>query len=125
MVGIYGLTANAVAQKTHEVGIRRAVGATDDAIIKMFLKQGARQLVIGLGLATACIFCPNCLWFSPVYRAFISSLHVFWCSTDSGSRTFNYCTQLLSGHQQEQRSRWSRVQRFDTNSAIIAQKSLF
>ncbi|WP_448568322.1 FtsX-like permease family protein [Thalassotalea ganghwensis] len=53
MVGIYGLTANAVAQKTHEVGIRRAVGASDSAIIKMFLKQGARQLVIGLGLATA------------------------------------------------------------------------
>lgn len=53
MVGIYGLTANSVAQKTHEVGIRRAVGASDKHIIQMFLKQGARQLVIGLGLAVA------------------------------------------------------------------------
>lgn len=51
MVGIYGLTANAVAQRTHEVGIRRAVGASDRDIIYMFLKQGARQLIIGLGLA--------------------------------------------------------------------------
>ncbi len=51
MVGIYGLTANSVAQRTHEVGIRRAVGATDQAILKMFLKQGAKQLIVGLGLA--------------------------------------------------------------------------
>jgi ABC-type antimicrobial peptide transport system permease subunit len=51
MVGIYGLTANSVAQRTHEVGIRRAVGASDKDITQMFLKQGARQLIIGLGLA--------------------------------------------------------------------------
>lgn len=51
MVGIYGLTANAVAQRTHEVGIRRAVGASDKSIIQMFLKQGAKQLLIGLGIA--------------------------------------------------------------------------
>lgn len=51
MVGIYGLTANSVAQRTHEIGIRRAVGASDKKIIQMFLTMGARQLVIGLGLA--------------------------------------------------------------------------
>jgi len=53
MVGIYGLTANSVAQRTHEVGIRRAIGASDKNIIRMFLKQGVRQLVIGLGLSLA------------------------------------------------------------------------
>ena len=51
MVGIYGLTANSVAQRTHEVGIRRAVGASDANILTMFLTQGAKQLFIGLGLA--------------------------------------------------------------------------
>ena len=51
LVGIYGLTANSVAQRTHEIGIRRAVGATDKSIVQMFLKQGAKQLIIGLGLA--------------------------------------------------------------------------
>jgi predicted permease len=51
MVGIYGLTANSVAQRTHEVGIRRAVGATDRDILQMFLKQGGKQLIIGLGIA--------------------------------------------------------------------------
>ena len=51
LVGIYGLTANSVAQRTHEIGIRRAVGATDKSIIKLFIKQGGKQLIIGLGLA--------------------------------------------------------------------------
>jgi ABC-type antimicrobial peptide transport system permease subunit len=51
MVGIYGLTANSVAQRIHEIGIRRAVGASDKKITQMFLKQGAKQLIIGLGLA--------------------------------------------------------------------------
>ncbi len=51
MVGIYGLTANSVAQRTHEVGIRRAVGASDRDILRMFLKQGGKQLIIGLSLA--------------------------------------------------------------------------
>jgi len=51
LVGIYGLTANSVAQRTHEIGIRRAVGATDKNIINMFIKQGGRQLITGLGLA--------------------------------------------------------------------------
>ncbi len=51
MVGIYGLTSNSVVQRTHEVGIRRAVGASDRMITAMFLKQAARQLIIGLSLA--------------------------------------------------------------------------
>jgi predicted permease len=51
LVGIYGLTANSVAQRTHEIGIRRAVGATDRNIVSMFMIQGIRQLIIGLGLA--------------------------------------------------------------------------
>mgnify|MGYP005811263385 CR=1 FL=1 len=51
LVGIYGLTVNSVAQRTHEVGIRRAVGATDKNIINMFIKQGGKQLLTGLGLA--------------------------------------------------------------------------
>jgi predicted permease len=51
LVGIYGLTANSVAQRTHEIGIRRAVGATDSNIVSMFMKQGIAQLTIGLGLA--------------------------------------------------------------------------
>ena len=82
MVGIYGLTANSVAQRTHEVGIRRAVGASDACILKMFLKQGAKQLLIGLGLALV-IFAVIALGFHkltegifPIYIYFTQALTV-------------------------------------------------
>lgn len=48
MTGIYGLTSNAVVQRTHEIGLRRAIGASDGSIIALFLRQGGRQLTVGL-----------------------------------------------------------------------------
>lgn len=48
--GIYGITARAVALRTHEVGVRRAVGASDGAILRLLLRRGVRQLLIGLPL---------------------------------------------------------------------------
>lgn len=48
MTGIYGLSANMVVRRTHEIGLRRAVGATDRNIVQLFLKRGTRQLAIGL-----------------------------------------------------------------------------
>ncbi|MCW8090249.1 FtsX-like permease family protein [Alteromonas sp. ASW11-130] len=46
--GIYGLTSFAIAKKTHEIGVRRALGAKDSEIVKLFLKQGGWQVSIGL-----------------------------------------------------------------------------
>ncbi|MDN3575637.1 ADOP family duplicated permease [Chitinimonas viridis] len=48
--GIYGITARAVTLRTHEVGVRRAIGATDGAIVWLLLRRGVRQLLIGLPL---------------------------------------------------------------------------
>ncbi|HEV7923356.1 MAG TPA: FtsX-like permease family protein, partial [Thermoanaerobaculia bacterium] len=50
LCGVYGITANAIVEKTHEVGIRRAVGATDSQIIMLFLRQSMWQVLIGLGI---------------------------------------------------------------------------
>jgi ABC-type antimicrobial peptide transport system permease subunit len=47
MTGIYGLSSNAVVQRTHEIGLRRAIGASDGDIIALFLKLGTRQLTTG------------------------------------------------------------------------------
>ncbi|MHB1059239.1 MAG: ABC transporter permease [Rhodanobacter sp.] len=47
MTGIYGLTSNAIVQRTQEIGVRRALGATDQGIIRFFLRQAVRQLAIG------------------------------------------------------------------------------
>jgi predicted permease len=47
MTGIYGLSSNGVVQRLHEIGLRRAVGATDRNIVTLFLGQGARTLMTG------------------------------------------------------------------------------
>ena len=46
--GIYGVMSNTIIQKTQEIGIRRALGADNSDIYKHFIKQGLKQLVIGL-----------------------------------------------------------------------------
>lgn len=50
LCGVYGITANAIVEKTHEVGIRRACGATDREIVMLFLRQSMWQVLIGLGI---------------------------------------------------------------------------
>ncbi|MFK8017904.1 MAG: ABC transporter permease [Gammaproteobacteria bacterium] len=51
--GVYGLTANMVVRRTHEIGIRRAVGASDNAIVRLLLTEASRRLLIGLTLGVA------------------------------------------------------------------------
>jgi len=48
MSGIYGLTAFSVQKRSHEIGIRRALGATDRNILGLFTQQGGKLLLMGL-----------------------------------------------------------------------------
>lgn len=48
--GIYAMASNNIVQRTQEIGVRRAVGATDSTIMKMFFKQAAGQLLVGLSV---------------------------------------------------------------------------
>ncbi len=56
-IGIYGVMAYSFSQRTHEVGIRIALGAQRVDILRMALGEGARIVLIGLaaGLAGAAI----------------------------------------------------------------------
>jgi predicted permease len=49
-VGIYGLMAYSIQQRTQEIGIRMALGAQPDALRKMVLQQGMRLAVIGVAI---------------------------------------------------------------------------
>lgn len=46
--GIYAMAANGVTQRTQEIGVRRALGATDSMVMRLFMKQAIIQLVLGL-----------------------------------------------------------------------------
>lgn len=50
MLGIYGVTGYAVQQREREIAVRVAVGASRTAIVRLFLKEGVRVLLAGLGL---------------------------------------------------------------------------
>jgi predicted permease len=49
-VGIYGLLAYMVGQRSHEIGLRMALGATPSTIGKMIVSRGAGLAGIGLGI---------------------------------------------------------------------------
>ncbi len=52
-IGIYGVVAFAVAQRTHEIGIRIALGADRRDILKLIVGQGMVLIVIGAGVGLA------------------------------------------------------------------------
>jgi len=47
-IGVYGLVAYVVAQRTHEIGIRLALGATRGRVFADLFVEGARLVVAGL-----------------------------------------------------------------------------
>ena len=52
LVGIYGTLAHTVSARSHEVGIRIALGASSDAVIAMILTRGLRLVIVGLMFGT-------------------------------------------------------------------------
>jgi predicted permease len=83
-VGIYGVTAYSTRQRTHEIGIRVALGAGKQDVLRLVLGHGLRLMFGGIGLG---------LLLSFVLTRFLGSLLLGVTSTDA--LTFSSVAMLL------------------------------
>ena len=51
--GVYGVTAYSVTRRTHEIGVRLALGAHRRDVMRMMMAQGLRTILLGIGVGLA------------------------------------------------------------------------
>jgi len=51
--GVYGVTAYSVTRRTHEIGVRLAMGAQRQDVMRMMMAQGLRTILLGIGVGFA------------------------------------------------------------------------
>jgi putative ABC transport system permease protein len=52
-VGIYGVISYAVSRRTHEIGVRVALGASPATVVRLIIAQGMRVVTVGVAIGLA------------------------------------------------------------------------
>ena len=67
-IGIYGVMAHMVAQRTHEIGIRMALGAAPRSVMALVVSQGLKLTLIGIAVGVLAALGVTGLLASELYR---------------------------------------------------------
>jgi ABC-type antimicrobial peptide transport system permease subunit len=76
-LGLYGLVSQSVKRRTHEIGIRMALGAKPRNVLTILIWQGFRLVLIGLGLGLAAAFAITRVLSSVLYGVKATDLLTF------------------------------------------------
>jgi predicted permease len=68
VAGTYGVMSYAVSQRTHEIGVRVALGADRKGVARLFLTRAARQVLPGLGVGLVGALAASTITRSMVYE---------------------------------------------------------
>jgi predicted permease len=77
VIGVYGVMAYAVAQRTHEIGVRMALGATRRAVVTIILSEGLRFTAAGVAVGALCALGITQLLASQLYEVQPTDLSSF------------------------------------------------
>ena len=76
-IGIYGVMAYAVEQRTHEIGVRTALGAQRADVLRLIVGSGARLAAVGVVLGVALAVASTRLLQSMVYGVGVRDVGTF------------------------------------------------
>lgn len=93
VVGLYGLMAYTVSQRTNEIGIRMALGASPPAILRMALSQGLRLAVAGCVLGAV-----GALFLTRLLRELLFRVSATDPLTFAGVTVLLLCVALLAAY---------------------------
>src|SRR4029077_15106496 len=77
IIGIYGVMAYTVSQRTRELGIRMALGASRADVVRLVVTQGLRLTLMGVGFGLAASLAVTRLIASMLYSVSATDLVTF------------------------------------------------